>query len=227
MDRDLAGRRLLAVTEEELQRIILDIHDGPVQNLFAALSQLSIVRRRLSELPDPAGPCTPPLNTAIQLLESTLDGIRHVLTVFHAPEFQQLELAQMVEELCVQHETLTSVPVVCEVDPALPRVPLVVKIALFRILQEALSNIRRHAGEANATVRLHRRDHRLFIEIEDHGKGFSPPPLEGPLATENAIHIGLRGMRERTATVNGVFTVVSKPGSGTCVRVEIPLNDHE
>lgn len=227
MDRNLAGRRLLAVTEEELQRIILDIHDGPVQNLFAALSQLSIVRRRLSELPDSGNTCAPPLNTAIQLLESSLDGIRHVLTVFHAPEFQQLELSHMVDELCVQHETLTGVPVICEIGEDLPRVPLVVKIALFRILQEALSNIRRHAGVPNATLRVHHRDKRLFIEIEDHGKGFSPPPLEGPLATENAIHIGLRGMRERAATVNGIFNVTSKPGSGTCVRVEIPLNDHQ
>ena len=227
MDRDLAGRRLLAVTEEELQRIILDIHDGPVQNLFAALSQLTIVRRRLSELPDTAASCAPPLNTAIRLLESSLDGIRHMLTVFHAPEFQELELAQMVEELCVQHETLTGLPMACEIDRALPRVPLVVKIALFRIVQEALSNIRRHAGDAEATLRLHHRAGRLFIEIEDHGKGFSPPPLEGPQATEHAIHIGLRGMRERTATVNGTFTVTSKPGAGTRVHVEIPLDDHE
>jgi signal transduction histidine kinase len=225
MDRDLAGRRLLAVTEEELQRIILDIHDGPVQNLFAALSQLSVLRRRLAESPDPAA--TAPLNTAIRLLESSLDGIRHVLTVFHAPEFQELELARMVEELSVQHETLTGVPVQCELDTGLPRVQLVVKIALFRILQEALSNIRRHAGEPRATVRMHLRDHRLHVEIEDYGKGFSPPPLSGPQATEHAIHIGLRGMRERAATVNGEFSVLSKPGSGTCVRVEIPIGDDE
>lgn len=227
MDRDLAGRRLLAVTEEELQRIILDIHDGPVQNLFAALSQLSVVRRRLADLPDQSHASTTPLNTAIRLLESSLDGIRHVLTVFHAPEFQQLELAQMVEELSVQHETLTGVAVACEVEPGLPRVPLIVKIALFRIVQEALSNIRRHAGVPRATVRLSVRERRLFVEIEDYGKGFSPPPLVGPLATENAIHIGLRGMRERATTVNGEFSVVSNPGVGTCVRVEIPLDDHE
>jgi signal transduction histidine kinase len=227
MDRDLAGRRLLAVTEEELQRIILDIHDGPVQNLFAALSQLSVVRRRLADFPDQNAAAGAPLGTAIGLLESSLDGIRHVLTVFHAPEFQQLELGKMVEELSVQHETLTGVPVQCEIDAQLPRVPLVVKIALFRILQEALSNIRRHAGVPDATVRLHVRGNRLHIEIEDYGKGFKPPPLVGPQATENAIHIGLRGMRERTATVNGEFSVVSKPGVGTCVQVDIPLADDD
>ena len=67
----------------------------------------------------------------------------------------------------------------------------------------------------------------LIVEIEDHGKGFSPPPLVGPMATENAIHIGLRGMRERTDMVNGELTVRSKPGEGTCVRVTIPLVNDE
>jgi signal transduction histidine kinase len=224
LDRDLAGRRLLAVTEEELQRIVLDIHDGPVQNLFAALSQLSIVRRRLSEMPELAAACTPALNTAVHLLESSLDGIRDVLTTFHAPEFAQLELAQMVEELGVQHETLTGEPVRIESDTALPHVPLIIKIALFRILQEALANIRRHAGAPQATVRLGMNGATLVMEIEDQGKGFSPPPLVGPLATEHPIHIGLRGMRERAATVNGEFSVTSTAGVGTRVKVEIPTN---
>jgi signal transduction histidine kinase len=224
MDRDLAGRRLLAVTEEELQRIVLDIHDGPVQNLFAALSQLSIVRRRLADYPDVAAECAPQLQTAAQLLESSLDGIRHVVTMFHAPEFAKLELAQMVDELAVQHETLTAEPVMTEIEPGLPRVPLIIKIALFRILQEALSNIRRHAGSPHATVRLKSAGTHLSLEIEDRGKGFSPPPLSGPEATERPIHIGLRGMRERAATVNGRFNVVSKPGVGTCVKVELPID---
>lgn len=225
MDRDLAGRRLLAVTEEELQRIVLDIHDGPVQNLFAALSQLSIVRRRLGDVPEVAAVCAPPLNTAVRLLESSLDGIRDVLTTFHAPAFAQLELAQMVEDLSVQHETLTGEPVRMEIAPALPLVPLIIKIALFRILQEALSNIRRHAGVPQATIRLHMNGEMLVMEIEDHGKGFSPPPLVGPLATEHPIHIGLRGMRERAVTVNGEFSVLSKAGEGTCVKVEIPVHE--
>ena len=225
MDRDLVGRRLLAVTEEELQRLVLDVHDGPVQNLFAALSQLSVVRRHLGEYPDAAAASNLPLNTAIRLLEASLDSIRDVLTTFHAPEFAKLELGELVEELSVQHETLTGEPVTIEIDEGLPQVPLVIKIALFRILQEALSNIRRHAGSPEATVRLGKQDGSLCVEIEDRGKGFSPPPLVGPQATEKPIHIGLRGMRERAVTVNGALTVESKQGIGTCVRVEIPLDE--
>jgi signal transduction histidine kinase len=145
--------------------------------------------------------------------------------MFHAPEFAKLELAQMVDELGVQHETLTGEPVLTEIEYGLPRVPLIIKIALFRILQEALSNIRRHAGSPHATIRLQLTNGRLSLEIEDRGKGFSPPPLSGPQATEHPIHIGLRGMRERAATVNGTFNVVSRPGVGTCVKVELPIDD--
>ena len=217
-DRDLAGRRLLAVTEEELQRIVLDIHDGPVQSVFAALSQLSIVRRRLAVHPEVAAYCVPALTSATRLLETSLDDIRDVLTAFHAPEFAQLSLLQIIEELAVQHETLTSEPILLETNGPLPDFPLVVKIALFRIVQEALSNIRRHAGEPNATIRLAVADSRLKLEIEDHGRGFSPPPLVGPQATEHPVHIGLRGMRERAATINGQLFVESGPGRGTCVR---------
>jgi signal transduction histidine kinase len=200
---------------------VLDVHDGPVQNIFAALGQLSVVRRHVADDPDAA----PALNTAIRLLEASLDSIRDVLTTFHAPEFAKLTLSQLVEELGVQHETLTGEPVVIQTDEGLPQVPLVIKIALFRILQEALSNIRRHAGAPDATVRLLRQDGSLCLEIEDRGKGFSPPPLVGPQATEKPIHIGLRGMRERAVTVNGELSVQSRPGVGTCVRVEIPLDE--
>jgi signal transduction histidine kinase len=224
-DRDLAGRRILAVTEEELQRIVLDIHDGPVQNLFAALSQLSVVRRRLAGHRDAARACERELGSATRLLESSLDGIRDVLTAFHAPEFAGLGLGELVEELAVQHEALASETVTLDIEHPIPDIPLVVKIALFRILQEALSNIRRHAGEQAARVRLAVRGKTLEMEIEDRGKGFSPPALVGPQATERRVHIGLRGMRERAALVNGELSVESRPGEGTRVGVRIPIDD--
>jgi len=224
-DRDLAARRLLAVTEEELQRIVLDIHDGPVQNLFAALSQLSLLRARMAALPEVPAECTPALTRAISLLELSLNDIRNLLGTFHAPEFAGRGLAEIVEDLAVQHETLTGGAVTLEITGLLPNVSLPVKIALYRILQEALSNIHRHAGVNAATVRLWAGVGRLCLEVADHGRGFQPPPLSGPEATERHEHIGLRGMRERAALVNGEICVDSRPGAGTQVRVEIPLND--
>lgn len=223
-DRDLAARRLLAVTEEELQRIVLDIHDGPVQNLFAALSQLALLRAHMLTLPEAPSECAPVLARTINLLELSLTDIRNLLGAFRAPEFTERRLAEIIEDLAVQHETFTGGVVTLEIKEPLPDVSLPVKIALYRILQEALSNVHRHAGVNAATVDVWAGEGRLCLQVTDHGHGFQPPPLIGPQATEHHEHIGLRGMRERAALVNSELFVESRPGVGTQVRVEIPLN---
>lgn len=226
-DRDLAGRRLLVVAEEEFQRVVLDVHDGPVQHLFAALSQLAVARARLprgrADEAKTRDDCAVALDRATALLERALEEIRVTLTAFRAPEFTGRPLAAIAEELAVQHETLGGGAVTIAVEGEVPDVPPLVKIALYRVLQEALSNIRRHAGVADAAVRLSAGGGAVCLEITDFGRGFSPPPLVGPEATEQQAHIGLRGMRERAAMLGGTLHVESRPGAGTKVRVRVPL----
>ncbi|MEW5938158.1 MAG: sensor histidine kinase [Chloroflexota bacterium] len=225
-DRNLAARRLLAVTEEELQRIVLDIHDGPVQNLFAALSQLTLLRARISDLQPAADECIATINRAVNLLEVSLGDIRDLLGTFRSPEFAKSGLAEIIEDIVIQHESFTSGTVTLEMKIPLPEtVSLPLKIALCRILQEALSNVRRHAGVESAAVKLWTEKGRLILEVSDQGRGFEPPPLNGPHATERQEHIGLRGMRERAALVGGKLLVESHPGEGTRVRVEVPTHE--
>jgi signal transduction histidine kinase len=226
-DRALTGRRLLAVAEEEFQRVVLDVHDGPVQNIFAALSQLALARARLPrDTADPAGGAlaAEPIDRASALLERALEEIRVTLTAFRAPEFTGRPLADIVEELVVQHETLGGGAVSLDLAGPIPDVPPLAKIALYRVLQEALSNIRRHAGVAEAAVRMWMDRRAVCLEIADRGRGFSPPPLVGPEATEQQEHIGLRGMRDRAAMLGGTLTVDSRPGAGTRVVVHVPLD---
>jgi len=225
-NRDLAAKRLLAVTEEELQRIVLDIHDGPVQNLFAALSQLTLLRSRMGGTEPPAEDCIAAINRTISLLESSLADIRDLLGMFRAPQFAASELTEIVEDIVIQHESYTSAVVTLEMRKPLPKtVSLPVKIALCRILQESLSNIRRHAGVENAAVELKMEGERLILVVSDQGRGFDPPPLNGPHATEKQEHIGLRGMRERAELVGGNLIVESRPGVGTRVHVEVPVHE--
>jgi len=225
-DRDLAAKRLLAVTEEELQRIVLDVHDGPVQNLFAALSQLTLLRARISDLQPSPIECVTTINRAISLLEISLGDIRDLLGTFRAPEFASSELTEIIEDIVVQHESFTSSTVTLEMSKPFPEiVSLPAKIALCRILQESLSNVRRHACVETATVRLWADKDHINLEVSDHGRGFEPPPLSGPQATERHEHIGLRGMRERAALVGGKLFVESQPGKGTRVRVEVPTHE--
>ncbi len=133
----------MAVTEEELQRIVLDIHDGPVQNLFAALSQLTVLRSRIGGLQPSPDECVAAINRTINLLEISLGDIRDLLGTFRAPEFAGSELTEIIEDIVIQHESFTSSAVTLEMSKPFPEpVSLPVKIALCRILQESLSNVR-------------------------------------------------------------------------------------
>ena len=135
---ELPSHRILAVAEEELARIVLDIHDGPVQYLFSALSLLTGVQNDLAESetrPD----VTARLAQVGMLLESSLYEIKYFLGTFRPPEFRRRKLVSIIEGLVVQHEEWTGSTVHLETDSVPDDVPLAVKIAVYRVLQEALS----------------------------------------------------------------------------------------
>lgn len=220
----LAARRILSVTEEELQRIILDIHDGPVQKLFAALTQLNALDARLTQQAAPEE-WRADLNRIASLIEASLGEIRDSLGTWRPPGFSRRDLLSMIEGLIIQHEEFTTCRVEWDVIGTLPEVSLPVKIALYRILQEALSNAYRHAGVRQVWVRLAGEHDRVRLEVRDKGRGFTPPPLDGPEGTERAEHIGLRGIRERAALVGGTLTLESAPGYGTRLVVEVPAHE--
>jgi signal transduction histidine kinase len=220
--RERAGRRILAVTEEELQRIILDIHDGPVQNLFAALSQIELLRRLLDAgKPDPSA-----LGLGLQrlsrLLENSLSEIKTGLGTFRPPGFRRRSLVSVLRGLVMQHENSSGMRTELTVVGEIPSVGVPVKIALYRILQEALSNVARHAHVDRLDIYLSGEDGWVVLRVIDAGLGFDPPPLDGPLATEQEEHIGLRGMRDRTELIAGRFKLTSRPGHGTHIEVRVP-----
>lgn len=220
----LAARRILPVTEEELRRIILDIHDGPVQKLFAALSQLNLLQARAAHGAVPQAEWQAGLERVSGLLEASLAEIKTSLGTFRPPEFARRHLLTVLEGLIIQHEEFTGCHVDFEAYGEIPWVSLPVKIALYRVVQEALSNVYRHSGVKRARVRLSAGAGKVQLEVIDEGGGFTPPPLVGPQATEREEHIGLRGMRERMSLVGGTFAVESMPGAGTRIVVEVPVD---
>lgn len=213
-----ASRRLLHIQEQELCRIVLDIHDGPVQEIFAALSQLQLLLRadRMNR------GVRSRLEQAAQLLERALTEIRTFIGAFRPPEFESRPLLAMIHGLILQHEVLTGHEVTLEVEGSLPTPPLPVKIALYRLLQEALNNAARYAGVSRYAVRLRGESNGLWLEVRDEGLGFDPQRyLEGP-SPEAMRHFGLRGMRDRAELLGGRFEIESAPGRGTSIRVWLP-----
>lgn len=216
--------RILSVTEEELSRIILDIHDGPVQYLFAALSLLTRIQNQsASGKVDPLS-LQPQLKQLSEMIETSLREIKSFMGTFRPPEFHSRSLLSIIQGLVIQHEEWSGSTVELKVEPLPSDVSLPVKIAIYRILQEALSNAYRHAKVDHHWVRLWSEDHMICMTVVDKGKGFEPPPLDGPMATEREEHIGLRGMRDRVALLGGLFSLTSSPGEGTRILVKVPAN---
>lgn len=216
--------RILSVTEEELSRIILDIHDGPVQYLFAAMSLLTRIQHQLDAQPCPDLALKSTIDQVTGMVETSLHEIKSFLGTFRPPEFQRRSLFSIIRGLVIQHEEFTATTVDLSVDNLPEDTALPVKIALYRILQEALSNAYRHAHADRQWVRLWGEDDLICLEVEDRGAGFEPPELDGPLATERVEHIGLRGMRDRVALLGGTFQLTSHPGQGTRITVKVPTH---
>ncbi len=218
--RESSGR-ILQVAEREIGRIILDIHDGPVQNIFAALSQLYITKRRLTQsMGDEATDELERISRSIFLLENSLNEIRMFMGTFRPPEFERRDLIAVLEGLVIQHEEITGKSVSLDVYGDLPEVGLSVKISLYRILQEALSNAARHGQARRHNVVIAAESDQLVMDVTDDGCGFD---VETVLMGKHGVHIGLEGMRERVSVLGGRFEIKSTPGMGTQVRVMVPL----
>jgi signal transduction histidine kinase len=217
-----ASRRLLAAGERELQRIVLDMHDGPVQDIFAAVSHLQLLQRDLTDAPAAARRA----GQAAALLERALGEIRTLIGVFRPPGFERRDLSAILEGLTVQHEAMTDQPVECSLEASLGDCSLPVKIALYRILQEALANGHRHSGATRQTVTVARRDGILRMVVTDNGRGFDSPQVlarEADVGVEGG-HFGLRGMQDRVAMLGGQFEIASAPGAGTVLTISVPAD---
>jgi len=216
-----ASHRMMQVTERELQRILLDIHDGPVQHMYAALSQLSLLGRAL-DAPGGQAEARERIERIRLLLEGGLNEVRSFIGAFRPPEFEARGMVTLLEGLALQHEAMTDTRIELEVRGRIPEVPLPVKIGLYRVLQEGLSNAYRHGGANRVIVRLRRvvrrGEPRLRLSVSDNGHGFDPRTV--PVDR----HYGLQGMRDRVEMIGGRFRLRSQPGRGAMIAVEAPVD---
>ncbi len=211
---------ILTIAEQELSRIILDIHDGPVQYLFTALSLLTKIQDEIAE-DETKVDLMPDIARVAMLLESTLYEIKFFLGAFRPPGFQHRSLASIIQGLVLQHEESTRTLVDLFLENVPEKVALPVKITVYRLIQEALSNAYRHAQVDQVSVRVWGEGEWIWLEVRDQGKGFQVPDLTSPIE-EQVDHIGLRGMYERVRLVHGTFHLESEPGKGTRILARVP-----
>lgn len=212
-----AAARTTALTELERRRIGSDLHDGPSQTLAFAMLRLDAVEGRLEAAGQAGGA---DLGAVRGALQEALADMRTIAAGLRAPELERAEPAEIVRRAVADHERRTDNQVTVDVTGLPSYAPLATKIALYRILSEALSNAARHGGGVAVAVRAAETDDGfLEIEVRDAGPGFDPGQRPG------AGHLGLAGMRERAELLGGRFELESRPGAGTKVRAILPLAD--
>ena len=214
--RALAGR-LQNIREEERKRVAREIHDQLGQALTAIKLDLSAL---LSQLPENAPPPSNRASAILKLVDETIQSVRRISTELRPGMLDDLGLVATVEWAGEDFETRTGTK--CRLD--LPPDDLAVNpeqaTAIFRILQETLTNVARHAGASEVKVRLARENGDLTLEVHDNGKGIPEDKIS------SGASLGILGMRERAVLLGGEITIHGSSGKGTTVRVRIPEARH-
>ncbi|MEU8325136.1 histidine kinase [Nonomuraea sp. NPDC048881] len=207
-DLQRSRERILTAREEERRRLRRDLHDGLGQTLSAMAMTINMARMSLKKSPDAADELLRELHTG---MGAVTDDIRELVYGLRPPALDDLGLARAVRELAGQSSPDTEIEV--EVEGSMTDLPAAVEVAVYRIVQEALTNIRRHARASRARIVL-QRDSVLRVLVADDGRG---------LPAAYSAGVGLGSMRERAAELGGICVVNSGPGAGTRVEVMLPL----
>lgn len=202
---------------EERKRIALQLHDGPAQTMYAALRNLEAARL-LTELSSPG-------ETAFQELERTIrqsiDETRAVMLDLRPPVLDEWGLDSALRQYALQFEKRTGIRTTVLRKGLGRRLPEPLECNLYRIAQEALTNVWKHAEARNARVSLQIGRRNCLLEVADDGKGFEPEAV----SEKQDQHLGLMSLRDRAQLVGGSLTVACRPGRGTRVTVSAPLTD--
>ena len=210
------ARAVWQVQEEERRRLARDLHDGLGQTLTALKTQLQRLEQKADDL-DPA--LRERLADSVELARLALQETREMSRLLRPPVLDDLGLVPALSWLARSLEERAGLAVELHADGLDRRLPPDLETLIFRVAQEALTNVLKHAGVSRVRVALAPRDGRIVLTVSDQGAGFDAAAA----AAVERPGSGLRGMRDRVELFGGTFRVASAPGEGTEVEAEIPL----
>ncbi len=207
---------VLGAQEEERRRIAHELHDDPVQALVLLCRRLD----RVNEVAALDERASDELEAARAAAEDVIRGLRDLAKGLRPPALDDLGLVACVRRLVMDLRERSGIACAFAVTGEVLRLPPATELALFRITQEALSNVERHASPRRADVRLAFREDEVAIDVEDDGVGFvNATPAPGAAPTT----LGIIGMHERAALVGGRLSLASVPKKGTRLSCVVPL----
>jgi signal transduction histidine kinase len=224
--RRMAELRRFAISvqnaqEEERARISRELHDDLCQRLTGMKFAAEVIADRLR----PASKKDiHSLRKFAEELDHSISEVRRISSNLRPSILDDFGLVTALKMLCKEFASLHAVPTTCEVGSVTAgRIDPSVEIAIYRIAQEALSNVAKHAQASKVTLHLQHQNTAFRLEVEDDGKGIAG---EQPFTSRAPGHgLGLIGMRERTELLGGHFQVRTAPAEGTSITVTIPLGE--
>jgi signal transduction histidine kinase len=210
--------RLIGAQEEERRNVARELHDEVGQALTAVQVELSLAQRRLSA----AGQNGHALSDAEKITRGALDAVRDMSQLLHPALLDDLGLQAAIEWKAREFEGRNGIRVDVQQDELARRLPRAVELASYRIVQEALTNVARHAHATSCQIVVRRVEEDIEITVEDNGQGFD---TDDGIETHRGL--GLVGMRERVALLDGRVALESTRGSGTRVKVRLPVGDRQ
>ena len=221
--RELA-QRLIATRESTLREIARELHDEFGQILTAIGSMLGRAGKHAPE----GSELRADLREIREIAQTALDNVRGLSQTLHPSILEELGLESTVDWYLSTVKKQLGIDVTYERAGTAVPIDATIGIHVYRVLQEALSNVARHSGVERASVRLHVEPRALTLEVEDHGRGLPAditrvPPSPGGSGVAGR-GLGLVAMRERAELVNGSIELLTPPGGGTVVRLKVPLS---
>lgn len=209
------SHRLQAARDEEAGRIARELHDELGQILTGLKMELSTVCRVCSRKADPSAGDQAMVKMSEQI-DCAIDSVRRISSELRPPVLDRLGLAAAIDWLVRDREAKSGLAILLNVSNVPEPIDGLVSITVFRIVQEALTNVVRHAGATEVSVDLVGKEAALSLTVHDNGKGIEPAATEGPQS------LGILGMRERVHLLGGSFRMQGEPGKGTTIVVEVP-----
>ena len=215
----LLSRRILSAQEEERKRISRDLHDVVAQ-------MLNGINLRLAELRKETATSSAGLDRKIsrtqRLVEESVDNVHRFARQLRPAMLDDLGLIPAMEAFAKSFARDTGIRVMLDTTTKLEELNGAKRTALFRVVQEALTNVVRHARAKRVDISLQLRGETVHMRIKDNGKSFD---VHKVMHSGKVRHVGLLGMKERVDMIGGAFEIESSPGKGTTIHVAIPFKN--
>ena len=211
--------RLLQLQDEERRRLGRELHDSLAQSVLAVNLNLAQVTRSAVPLDERS---LSAISEARLVLQEMSQEIRTLSYLLHPPVLDELGLTSAIKEYATGFSERSGIKLEVDLQAGFGRLSQEAETALFRIVQESLSNIQRHSGSQTAKIRLRGDTSRVELEVSDQGRGMDESVVERGKSARSRLGVGILGMRERMTQLGGKLEVESKSW-GTTVRAAIPL----